>query len=209
MNEPTAAGLGKAALLLLFAYGGFENAAAPAGEFVNPKRDVPFALMMVIAITTLLYTLVQLVALGTLPDLASRAAGAPLADSAAVVAGVWAGAMMTFGATVSIGGNAAGTTTVGPRYLYEMAKDGSRTARSRRSAPALPHARMGDRDTGIDRVGARALGIVRAARHALGRCPACHLYGHGGRPCRCCAGSSGRRNTPSCSPAEPRFRRWP
>ena len=108
----------------MFAYGGFESTAAAAGEFVNPKRDVPFALMMVIAITTLLYTLVQLVALGTLPDLASRAAGAPLADSAAVVAGVWAGVMMTFGATVSIGGNAAGTTTVGPRYLYALAKDG-------------------------------------------------------------------------------------
>ena len=36
----------KAALLVLFAYAGFENTAAPAGEFKNPQRDVPFALIV-------------------------------------------------------------------------------------------------------------------------------------------------------------------
>ena len=40
--------LGEAALLLLFAYAGFENTAAPAGEFKNPRRDVPFALIYVV-----------------------------------------------------------------------------------------------------------------------------------------------------------------
>jgi amino acid transporter len=124
MVMPEAAGFGQAALLLLFAYAGFENTAAPAGEFRNPKRDVPFALMAVIALVMLLYTLIQLVALGTLPDLAARTAGAPLADAAVVVAGVWAGVLMACGGAVSIGGNAANTTVVGPRYLYALAKDG-------------------------------------------------------------------------------------
>jgi len=124
MPAPSATGLGEAALLLLFAYAGFENTAAPAGEFRNPKRDVPFALVTVIAIATLLYTLIQLVALGTLPDLAARTEGSPLADSALIVLGVWAGIMMTFGGAVSIGGNAANTTIVGPRYLYALARDG-------------------------------------------------------------------------------------
>jgi amino acid transporter len=124
MAMPDAAGFGQAALLLLFAYAGFENTAAPAGEFRNPKRDVPFALVTVIALTTLLYTLIQLVALGTLPDLAARTEGAPLADAATIIVGVWAGVLMTFGGAVSIGGNAAGTTVVGPRYLYALAKDG-------------------------------------------------------------------------------------
>ena len=58
---------GEAALLLLFAYAGFENTAAPAGEFKNPRRDVPFALIVQIVIVTLIYTAVQWVALGTLP----------------------------------------------------------------------------------------------------------------------------------------------
>ena len=124
MPAPDVAGLGQAALLLLFAYAGFENTAAPAGEFRNPKRDVPFALIMVIGLVTLLYTLIQLVALGTLPDLASRTEGAPLADAATLVAGVGAGILVTLGGVISIGGNAANTTIVGPRYLYALAKDG-------------------------------------------------------------------------------------
>jgi amino acid transporter len=124
MPAPGAAGLVAAASLLLFAYAGFENTAAAAGEFEDPKRDVPFALITVIVTVTLLYTLVQLVALGTLPDLASRTEGAPLAESAARVVGVWAGIVMTLGAAISIGGNCASTTLVGPRYLYALAKGG-------------------------------------------------------------------------------------
>jgi APA family basic amino acid/polyamine antiporter len=124
MPAPEPAKLGGAAILLLYAYAGFENAGAAAGEFANPKRDVPFALLTLIATVTLLYTLIQFVALGTLPDLAARAAGAPLADAAVLVVGVWAGAIMTLGAAVSIGGNAGNTMLVGPRYLYALAKDG-------------------------------------------------------------------------------------
>ena len=124
MPAPHAAQLGQAALLLLYAYAGFEITATNAGEFVNPKRDVPFALIACVAIVTLLYTLIQLVALGTLPDLAGKVNGTPLADSAVVIAGVWAGLLMTLGGTLSIGGSASTTTLVGPRYLYALVKDG-------------------------------------------------------------------------------------
>ncbi len=115
------AALGAAATLLLFAYAGFENTAAAAGEFRNPRRDVPFALIVSIVAITLLYTLVQLVALGTLPDLAERADGAALADAVALIVGVWAGVVLTAGAVVSIGGNIGNTMLVGPRYLFAMA----------------------------------------------------------------------------------------
>jgi len=118
------AGLGAAAGLLLFAYAGFENTAAAAGEFKNPRRDVPFALIGSILAITLLYTLVQLVALGTLADLAARTDGAPLADAATLIVGGWAGVFLTLGAVVSIGGNIASTMLVGPRYLFAMATRG-------------------------------------------------------------------------------------
>ncbi len=121
---PDAAGLAEAAALLLFAYAGFENTAAPAGEYRNPQRDVPFALVISFIAITVLYTLVQLVALGTLPDLASRTEGAALADAITLIVGLWAGIMLTAGAVVSIGGNIGNTTLVGPRYLYAMAKNG-------------------------------------------------------------------------------------
>ena len=44
---PESGNFTKAALLVLYAYSGFENTSAPAGEFRNPKRDVPFALLIV------------------------------------------------------------------------------------------------------------------------------------------------------------------
>ena len=124
VQAPPAAGLGEAALLLLFAYAGFENTAAPAGEYKNPRRDIPFALVTMITVVTLLYTLVQLVALGILPDLAARVEGAPLADTAVLLVGAWGGILMTVGAAISIEGNVGNTMLAGPRYLYALAVDG-------------------------------------------------------------------------------------
>ncbi|MEX2124684.1 MAG: APC family permease [Woeseia sp.] len=114
--------LGEAALLLLFAYAGFENTAAPAGEYKDPKRNVPFALLTMITIVTILYALVQLVAVGTLPNLAQSESA--IAESAALFMGAWAGIMMTVAAMVSIEGNAGNTTLIGPRYLFALAQDG-------------------------------------------------------------------------------------
>ncbi len=113
---------GEAALLLLFAYAGFENTAAAAGEYKHPQRDVPFALFVMIGLITTLYVLVQLVALGTLPGLADSAS--PLADSAMLFIGGWAAVLMSLGAMLSIGGNVGNTTLVGPRYLFALAQDG-------------------------------------------------------------------------------------
>lgn len=119
---PRTGTLGEAALLLLFAYAGFENTPAPAGEFKNPKRDVPFALVAQIVIVTLIYSAVQWVALSTLPGVAQSKT--PLADSARLFLGGWAGWLMTFGAVVSILGTNSNTVLAGPRYLYALAADG-------------------------------------------------------------------------------------
>lgn len=114
--------LGKAALLLLFAYAGFENSPAVAGEYKNPKRDVPFAILTMIVIVTVLYVLVQFVAVGVNPNLAS--AESPLADSAALFMGAGGAILLTIGAIISISGNMSNTTLIGPRYLFALARDG-------------------------------------------------------------------------------------
>jgi amino acid transporter len=121
-ETPRQGTLGEAALLLLFAYAGFENTAAPAGEFKNPRRDVPFALMTQIVIVTLIYTAVQWVALGTLPGVAQSKT--PLADAALRFLGPWGGLLLTFGAAVSILGTNSNTVLAGPRYLFALAEDG-------------------------------------------------------------------------------------
>jgi basic amino acid/polyamine antiporter, APA family len=114
--------LGSASLLLLFAYAGFENSPAAAGEYKNPQRDVPFALLTMIVTVTLLYTLVMVVALGTLPGIADS--NAPLAEAAARFAGPGAAFLLTVGALVSIFGTISNTTLFGPRYVYALARDG-------------------------------------------------------------------------------------
>jgi amino acid transporter len=114
--------LGQAALLLLFAYAGFENLPAAAGEYRDPRRDVPFAMLMMIATVTLLYFAVQWVALGTLPGLAQSQT--PLADAAARFGGAGLALLLTVGAAVSILGTNSNTIMLGPRYLHALAMDG-------------------------------------------------------------------------------------
>ncbi len=122
VEPPPLGSLGEAALLLLFAYAGFENTAAPAGEYRDPRRNVPFALLTMITFVTILYALVQLVAVGTLPELAQSESA--LAEAATLFIGSWAGLLMTVAAMISIAGNAGNTTLVGPRYLFALARDG-------------------------------------------------------------------------------------
>jgi len=121
--QPAGSGdLGRAALLLLFAYAGFENTAASAGEYRNPRRDVPFALIFNVGLVTLLYFGVQWVTLGTLPD--AGASATPLADAATGFLGNWAGLLLTVGGALSILGTNSNTILAGPRYLHALALDG-------------------------------------------------------------------------------------
>jgi amino acid transporter len=114
--------LGEAVLLLLYAYAGFENTAAAAGEYKNPRRDVPFALLVHIGVVTALYVAVQAVALATLPD--AGASATPLADAARLFLGPLGGLLLTVGAVISILGTNGNTVFAGPRYLFALGRDG-------------------------------------------------------------------------------------
>lgn len=113
---------GAAALLLLYAYAGFENTAAAAGEFRNPKRDVPFALFFHLGLVVLLYVAVQAVVMAILPN--SAASQTPLADAARLFLGSWGGTLLTVGAAVSILGTNANSVFAAPRYLFALGRDG-------------------------------------------------------------------------------------
>ena len=67
------------ALLLVFAFGGYHVIGIPAGEAADPRRHLPFAFVTTIVAVTAVMTLAQIVAIGTLPDLA--ASTTPLADA--------------------------------------------------------------------------------------------------------------------------------
>jgi amino acid transporter len=119
---PSLSDLSTSGLLLIFAFGGYEIVPVPGGESRNPRRDVPFALIMTIAIVTIVMTLAQVVAVGTLPGLA--ASRTPLADAAALFLGASGAAMITLGAVFSTTGNNMGQALSGSRNLFALAEQG-------------------------------------------------------------------------------------
>src|SRR5207247_7989587 len=74
-----------AALLMIFVYGGYDVVPVPAGEAVDPRRHVPFALVLTILAVMGVMTLAQVVAPGLRRD--APAHSAPSGDPQAVVVG--------------------------------------------------------------------------------------------------------------------------
>jgi len=110
------------ALYLIFAYGGYEVVPVPAGEAKDPRRAVPFAMIMTIIVSGLVMTLAQVVSVGTLPGLTTSRT--PLADAALIFMGGWGALLMTIGATVSTTGQNMGSALSGSRNLFGLAEQG-------------------------------------------------------------------------------------
>jgi amino acid transporter len=114
--------LSKSALLLIFAFGGYEVVPVPAGESKDPRRAVPFALIMTIVVVTIVLALAQVVAVGTLPNL--PASKTPLADASAIFIGPAGAMIITLGAVFSTLGNNMGQAISGSRSLFALAEQG-------------------------------------------------------------------------------------
>jgi amino acid transporter len=110
-----------AALLLIFAFGGYEVVPVPAGEARDPRKAVPFAMITTIVVVAILMTLAQIVALGTLPGLAQSRT--PLADASMILLGTWGALLMTIGTSVSMAGNNVGAALAGSRSLFALAEN--------------------------------------------------------------------------------------
>jgi amino acid transporter len=111
-----------AALLLIFIFGGFDVVGTPAGEALDPRRHVPFALVTTILAVMTIMTLAQIVAQGVLPDLAPHTT--PIADAAAVFLGSAGALLVGAGSVVSMTGNNAGQVLSGSRMLFALAEHG-------------------------------------------------------------------------------------
>ena len=110
-----------AALFMLFAYAGFENLGVPAGEYKNPRRDLPLALLVGILAIASIYVLVQLGAMSALPDLSQS--DTPIASAASAIIGPIGGIIVTIGALLSMAGTNSGTMLEGSRMLYALSLD--------------------------------------------------------------------------------------
>jgi len=121
-SMPRPEGLRHASLLLIFAYGGFEFAVVPGEEVIRPRRNVPIALLAAIGTVACLYILIQYVAQGTLPGLATSPT--PLASAGRRFLGAAGGAMLTAGAVFSTTGTNSALMLVTPRIVFAMAEAG-------------------------------------------------------------------------------------
>jgi amino acid transporter len=120
---PDYTSIGTAALLVIYAFVGWESAVVPAGETRNPARDMPRALLLAMLVVTVLYVLVQAVAIAVLPDLAESERA--LVDVGAALFGPPGAVLLTIAVVMSVGGNLAGTMITAPRLTYALARDGS------------------------------------------------------------------------------------
>jgi APA family basic amino acid/polyamine antiporter len=117
-------GLGVSLVAVAWAFDGWNNVNFVAGEIKNPKRNLPFALIIGTLAITGLYILVNYIYLYALPmedtvgvlRIAEMATGALFGSST--------GALISALVLISVFGALNGTILVGPRVYYAMAKDG-------------------------------------------------------------------------------------
>jgi APA family basic amino acid/polyamine antiporter len=118
--RPSSAAFSQSVLLLIYAFTGFEMAVIPAGEVRDPQKHLPRALLIAIAVVALSYILIQIVCVGTLPELAQSEK--PLADAATRFLGTAGGAIISAGAIISITGNLNIVLLSGSRVPFAMAE---------------------------------------------------------------------------------------
>jgi amino acid transporter len=141
------------ALAALYAFVGFEAATVPAGETRDPRRAIPRALLVTLALVTAVYVLVQLAYSGS----RLGASDTPLADLATMTLGPWGSLLIAATAAVSVFANLSSAMATMPRVTAAMAE--------RRELPAVFDVRSG---TGAPIVSVLVYGSVALALAASG-----------------------------------------
>lgn len=111
-----------AALLILYAFIGFENGVVPAGETRDPGRTIPRAMIGTIVATVALYFVVQLAYVSVMPSGAEPEA--PLAAFAETLIGPAGAILLAAIAMMSVAGNLTGNLASSPRVTFAMAEGG-------------------------------------------------------------------------------------
>jgi len=102
-------GIISGAAAIFFAYVGFDAVSTQAGEAINPKKDVPFAIITSLLVCTFLYILVSLVLTGMMNFSDFNPMGkypeaikAPVAYAFDIAGQAWAGYVVTIAATIGL-----------------------------------------------------------------------------------------------------------
>ncbi|GAA0732421.1 APC family permease [Clostridium oceanicum] len=118
-----AGSFGSAALLIFYAFTGFESIAVAAEDMENPQKNIPKAIITVMIIVSVFYLLIQSVSIGILGQ-SLGSTSTPVADAAGVFLGPIGGAVVTAGTLISIGGINIAASFITPRSGVALAEDG-------------------------------------------------------------------------------------
>ncbi len=116
-------GIHQGAAIIFFAYIGFDAISTAAEETKNPQRNMPIGILGGLAICTVIYVIVGIVATGLVPYQQLRAAD-PLAQALELAGLPIAGWFVAFGAVISLTAVLLVFQYGQPRIFFAMARDG-------------------------------------------------------------------------------------
>ncbi|MFN0007252.1 MAG: amino acid permease [Planctomycetota bacterium] len=117
-------GIHQGAAIVFFAYIGFDAISTAAEETKNPKRDMPIGILGALAVCTLIYVLVGLVATGLVPYQELASGSDPLARALEGAGLPWVQLVLSIGAVVSMSAVLLVFQLGQPRIFFAMARDG-------------------------------------------------------------------------------------
>lgn len=109
---------------IFFTYSGWNAAAYVAGEFRDPARNIPRALIAGALVVTLLYVALNAALIRILSPAGLAASSTPVASAAGIVFGAAGGALTTGLVLAALASSVCALVITGPRIYREMARDG-------------------------------------------------------------------------------------
>ncbi len=123
-NIPSLKTFGDTALILFFAFAGFETSLGVSGELKNPKRTVPLGILLGGIVVLIVYMLLQTVTQGILGSEFEAFKDAPLAAVAEKIVGPVGATILLITAAISCFGSVSADVMATPRSLFAAANDG-------------------------------------------------------------------------------------
>lgn len=124
-DKQVGAVLGSTLLAVLFAFEGWTNVGAIAGELKRPGKDLPLAIVGGVAIIMAVYFVINMAYLWVLPASEMMNISAPASAVAMKIFGPVGGMLVTVGIIISVIGAANGFLMSGSRVAFHMAEQGT------------------------------------------------------------------------------------
>jgi len=120
--RPSLGSFSAALFILVYVFSGFEAVLVNSGEIRQPQRVIPFALFVALSASVVLFLLIQVVCIGTLPQLAGSER--PLADASHTFLGDLGPPIISAGALIGILGTLNVVMLAFTRLPFAMAAQG-------------------------------------------------------------------------------------